>query len=169
MSAVLLHVLTWAGEPLPTWTELDRRDCFCMTSQCEFQGVVWLHRCWLRWSRTHIINDTIRIKDIVTDKHISIIRLLYHLYTSISVTQHKNHPKPSRKLFQTVAQMCVPSDVFTLLWLAEAADAGCVLVASVSGFFSSVAMATKLERTGLQKQVQRQPDCPTEKYWWVWY
>lgn len=100
MSAVLLQVLTWAGEPLPTWTELDRRDCFCMTSQCEFQGVVWLHRCWLRWSRTHIINDTIRIKDIVTDKHISVIKLLYHLYTGISVAQHKNHPKPSRKLWR---------------------------------------------------------------------
>lgn len=67
-----------------------------------------------------------------------------------------------------MAQMDVPSDVFTLLWLAEAADAGCVLVASVSGFFSSVAMATKLERKGSQQQVQRQPDCPTEKYWWVW-
>lgn len=33
-------VLTCTGQPLAVGTELDRRDCLCVTGKCEFQRVI---------------------------------------------------------------------------------------------------------------------------------
>lgn len=46
--------LTGAGEPLPVWAELDRRDGFSVASQREFQTVVWFGGCRLQRAKAKV-------------------------------------------------------------------------------------------------------------------